>query len=178
LAGQVILFIAVSLDGYIARSDGSIEWLNQIPGEGDNGFGAFYRMIDTMVMGRSTYDHLLTLVKEFPHADKRCYVFSRSRHGRDENVQFVNENVADFTRRLLREGSQVWLAGGGQLAEAFLKANLVDRMIITVAPSILGEGIPLFPGVHPEAHLCLQETRRHGQFVQMHYDVRRNGQVY
>ena len=173
LAGQITLFIAMSLDGYIARSDGGIDWLNEISGEGDNGFSEFYQSIDTIVMGRATYDHLLTLVKEFPHADKRCFVFSRSRRGQERNVQFVNENAGEFTRRLLREGSSVWLAGGGELATAYLKENLVDRLIITVAPLILGEGIPLFKGGVQEVRLFWQKTKGYGQLVQIHYTVDR-----
>lgn len=72
---KVVLFIAASLDGYIARENGSLDWLDVIEGKGDNGFTEFYQTIDTMIMGNATYDHLMTLVNKFPHSDKTCFVF-------------------------------------------------------------------------------------------------------
>jgi dihydrofolate reductase len=167
---KVILFIATSLDGYIAKENGDINWLNNIQGEGDNGFAEFYNTIDTVVMGKTTYDHVLTLVEDFPHSDRKCYVFSNSKAGNDKYVEFVKGDVVRFKRNLQHEnGSNIWLVGGAGLLDQFLKENLIDEFIITVAPIILGNGIPLFKKDSPEFILSLNSFRRFGEFVQLHY---------
>ena len=167
---KVILFIATSLDGYIATENGDIDWLNNVQGENDNGFTEFYKTIDTILMGKTTYDHVLTLVDDFPHSDKKCYVFSNSRTGSDKFVEFVKGDVVRFTRNLQhQDGINIWLVGGAGLLDQFLKENLIDEFIITVAPVVLGNGIPLFNKDNPELMLSLQGFKRFGEFVQLHY---------
>ncbi|MBO9128999.1 dihydrofolate reductase family protein [Bacillus sp. 165] len=167
---KLVLFIATSLDGYIARENGSLDWLYAVEGEGDNGFTEFYNTIDTLVMGKATYDHLMTLVEEFPHSDKTCYIFSRSEQREDKHVTFINEDISEFTRRLMAQsGSNIWLVGGGDLLDTFVKEKLVDEFIVTISPIILGKGVPLFKQDNPEIELELIEQRRFGQFVQLHY---------
>lgn len=167
---KVILFNATSLDGYIAKENGDINWLNNVEGEGDAGFAEFYKTIDTVVMGKTTYDHVLTLVEDFPHSDRKCYVFSNSKTGNDKYVKFVKGDVVRFTRNLQQEdGSNIWLVGGAGLLDQFLKENLIDEFIITVAPIVLGNGIPLFKIDNPEFLLSLIDYRRFGEFVQLHY---------
>ncbi len=166
---KVILYIAVSLDGYIARENGSLDWLFAIEGDGDNGFSEFYQTIDTIIMGRATYDHLMTLVAEYPHADKKTFVFSRQEK-QEPFVEFVNEDIALFTERLKRQqGSNIWLVGGANLFDKFLKEKLVDDLIITISPVILGHGIPLFQKDNSEFNLELKSSKTYGQFVQLHY---------
>lgn len=170
---KVVLFIAASLDGYIARENGSLDWLTAVDGEGDNGFTAFYKTIDTLIMGKATYDHLMTLVKEFPHADKTCYVFSRSEKREDPYVEFIDEDIGHFTRRLKNQaGSNIWLVGGGDLLDGFIKEKLVDEWMVTISPIVLGKGVPLFKPNNPEIKLELKEQKRFGQFVQLHYLVK------
>ncbi|MDF2904194.1 MAG: dihydrofolate reductase family protein [Bacillus sp. (in: firmicutes)] len=167
---KVVLFIAASLDGYIARENGSLDWLDAIEGQGDNGFTEFYQTIDTMIMGKATYDHLMTLVDEFPHSDKTCFVFSRSEKRKDQYVEFINEAVIDFTKNLKKQdGSNIWLVGGGDLLDTFIKEKLVDEIILTLSPIVLGSGIPLFKQNNPELKLVLKEQKQYGQFVQLHY---------
>jgi dihydrofolate reductase len=170
---KVVLFIAVSLDGYIARENGNLDWLNAIEGEGDNGFTEFYQTIDTMIMGKATYNQLLTLVDEFPHSDKTCYVFSRSENRQDQYVEFVNEDVAQFTSKLKnQDGSNIWLVGGADLLDIYIKEKLVDEFIVTISPIVLGAGIPLFKEDNPEVNLELKEHKLFGQFVQLRYFVK------
>ncbi|MCF6094931.1 dihydrofolate reductase family protein [Microaerobacter geothermalis] len=172
---KVILYIAISVDGYIARENGDIDWLleAETQGEGDNGYAEFYKTIDTVLMGKKTYDQVLTLVDEFPYPQKKCYVFSTSESREDQYVDFVSENVVSFTRRLKQqEGTNIWLVGGAELLDTFLKEKLVDEFIITIIPIMLGKGIPLFKADNPEYKLHLKETTRYGQFVQIHYEVR------
>ncbi|WLR51015.1 dihydrofolate reductase family protein [Bacillus tianshenii] len=168
---QVVLFIATSLDGYIARPNGDISWLEAVQGEGDNGFAAFYETIDTLIMGRKTYDHLLELTNnQYPHADKESYVFSYTEQRVDSNVTFTNENVALFMEKLKqKQGKNIWLVGGAGIVEAFMADDLVDELILTTAPVILGNGIPLFRECIPEGKWSLVESKRLGEFVQSHY---------
>jgi len=167
---KIVLFIATSLDGYIAMENGDIDWLNDVQGDGDNGFTEFYKTIDTIVMGKTTYDHVLTLTEDFPHADKKCYVFSTSRSGNDKYVEIVMGDVVNFTTKLQdQRGGSIWLVGGSELLDQFLKANLVDEFIITVAPIVLGKGIPLFKKDNPQLILSLKGSRQFGEFVQLHY---------
>lgn len=169
---KVILYIAISLDGYIARENGSLDWLFAIEGDGDNGFSEFYQTIDTIIMGRATYDHLMTLVEEYPHSDKRTFIFSKKEKGQMENIKFVNEDAADFIKKLKQlHGTDIWLVGGADLLDEFIKKNLVDELIITISPLILGMGIPLFKKDNPELNLHLKKSKQYGQFVQNHYDV-------
>ncbi|MFF2483502.1 dihydrofolate reductase family protein [Paenibacillus sp. NPDC058071] len=169
----VALYIAVSLDGYIARENGEIDWLYEAEGEGDNGYSEFYETIDTVLMGNKTYEHTFELADQFPYPDKRCYVFSRSEQEPTSHVTFVTGDVPEFIEELKeQDGSKIWIVGGAEILDIFLKNNLVDEFIITVIPTILGKGIPLFKKDNPELKLFLAETKRYGQMVQLHYTVK------
>lgn len=160
---QVILYVASSLDGYIARPDGSVDWLDEIPDPGkddteDYGYGDFYAGVDVVLMGRITYEQVLSFDVDYPYAGKEGYVFSRTRAGeRDEHVKFENgEDIAGFVENLKRtnEGN-LWLVGGGQLVREFLNLDLVDRIELFILPVILGQGLPLFPPSTPQRNLSL-----------------------
>lgn len=104
---KLILFIASSLDGYIATQDESLEWLHEVEGEGDNGYSEFYETVDTVLLGKKTYDWIMKLgLDEFPYKDKACYVFSRSAHEDTEDVTFVHDEAAIFVEELKRPGGQ------------------------------------------------------------------------
>jgi len=149
---KVVLFTACSLDGYIAGKDDDTSWLF---GDGDHGYREFLATIDTVLMGRRTYDLALQM-GPFPYADKECYVFSRSLMGGDEHVEFVNQPVKEFVDMLRgREGRDIWLVGGSELISGFMMAGIVDEFIISMHPIILGEGIPLFKPRIPSCPLGL-----------------------
>lgn len=140
---RIKLYIAASLDGFIARPDGAIDWLAT---EGDYGYGPFYASIDTVVMGRKTYDTARSF-GEYPYPDRAGFVFSRQRAGTvDENVTFVGGDVGEFADALRRRpGRDIWLVGGGELARSFFDRDLVDEIQLFVHPILLGSGVPLFP---------------------------------
>ncbi len=143
------LYIATSMDGYIAGPNGEIDWLDSA-GNLDYGYHDFYSSIDTTVMGNSTYKLTLT-VDEFPYADKANYVFTRSAPPPDTaNARFVSRDIASFVKSLKGlPGKDIWLIGGGQINTVMLNAGLIDEMILTVFPLVLGDGIPLFaPGAN------------------------------
>lgn len=144
---KLILYIATSLDGFIARSDGRVDWLDNIPNPNqlDYGYEAFLASIDTTLMGNNTYRTILGFGGEFPYADKINYVFSRSEQADTTFVRVITADPASFVQSLKSSsGGAIWLIGGGQLNTHLLNARLIDEMIITVAPIILGTGIPLF----------------------------------
>lgn len=172
---KIVLFIAQSLDGYIAAKGDSLEWLFRVEGEGDNGFSEFFETVDTVIMGKRTYDWIMNQENgQFPYQTKDCYVFSRSDLHDTDHVKFVNEDSVTFTDHLKKEeGKNIWMVGGGDLLQMFLKEKLVDELIMTVAPTIIGEGIPLFKTGDYELELSLKGTRTFNQFVELHYVVKR-----
>lgn len=139
---KVILFIATSIDGYIAGKNGDISWLFT---EGDFGYNKFYASIGTTIMGYNTY-YFIKQFGKFPYPEKENFVFSRKKREMDLNpVQFVLGDVVEFTRKLKeQEGKDIWLVGGGQINSLLLNADLIDQMILSIHPTALGEGIPLF----------------------------------
>lgn len=167
---KVILYIAVSLDGYIAREDGSVDWLDTVEVEGDGGYSAFYDSIDTVIMGNKTYEHTKILAAEYPYPGKRSYVYSRTAQAADEHVQYVNGDPAVWMQQVREEaGSNIWLVGGAELLDAFMKVDLVDEFIVAYIPVILGSGIPLFKPGNAEVKLQLKEVKQYGQMAQLHY---------
>ena len=172
---QVVLYIAASLDGYIAKADHSLDWLYAVEGDGgDNGFGAFYAGIGSLVMGRGTYDELMKTVDAYPHAEKPSYVLTRSNRPAEPGITYTSEPIATLVPRLKKESNgDVWLVGGGQLVRDFLSADLIDRLDLAVIPNVLGSGIPLFPEGTPPRAFRLTGSERIGQIAMLHYEVKR-----
>ena len=172
---NVVVFIAATIDGYIATKVDSLEWLFKVEGEGDNGYSEFYETVDTVVMGKRTYDWLMDQeLEEFPYKNKECYVFTRSSFQDTEDVRFVNEDVREFVETLqLKEGKSIWIVGGGELLFYFIKEKLVDEFIITLAPTILGNGIPLFKEGDYQLDLSFTGMKSYNQFVELRYSVKR-----
>jgi dihydrofolate reductase len=172
---MLILYIATSLDGFIARSDGRVDWLDTIPNPNqlDYGYADFLASVDTTLMGHSTYQTILEFGGEFPYPDTTNYVFSRrTDHTRTDYVQFVHQDPTAFVTSLKKSaGNDIWLVGGSQLNTILLNAGLIDRLILTLAPVSLGTGIPLFgpDAVETPFTLVKFESFETG-FVQMVYD--------
>lgn len=165
-----ILYIAMSLDGYIADVDGGIDWLSEVEGEGDNGYSAFYETVDTIIMGRTTYDQILTFDCEWPYSGKECYVFTNREHAPDGNVEFVSDDISGFMNDMLSQpGSNIWLLGGAGLIDSFMKEGLIDEFVIAVIPIILGNGMSLFKGENPKTKLILKGVTQINDIVQLHY---------
>jgi dihydrofolate reductase len=175
---KLILFTAASLDGYIATEEHNLDWLFSVEGEGDNGISKFYDTVDTLLIGRTTYDWIMKHEKGmFPYKDKECFVFSRGKKESTEFVTFIHDEVVQFVKRLKdKSGGNIWLVGGGDLLHTFMQERLVDEIIITIAPVLLGRGIPLFKDNNFQTRLSLREINRYNQFVELHYDVAAEGQ--
>lgn len=167
------LFIASSLDGYIATKDENLDWLFDVDGDGDNGYGDFYKTIDTVLMGRTTYDWIMEHTPGgYPYKEKISYIFSRGDHENTEDVTFIKDNIPAFIESLkTNAGGKIWIVGGGELVTYFLKENLIDELFITVAPRIIGTGRSLFNPADYKLNLTLQGTKTFNQFVELHYTV-------
>lgn len=143
---KVILYSAVSLDGFIAREDGSIDWLSFIesPNE-DHGYKAFYQQISVTLMGRKTYEQVLGFPGQFPYSETTNYVFSRQKQPSNDLVHFIPDQAEEFVKRLKEQtGKDIWLIGGAELNTVLLNAGLIDEMILSIIPIVLGKGISLF----------------------------------
>lgn len=170
---KLVLYIASSLDGYIATNEHNLDWLFSIDGEGDNGYSKFYDTIDTILIGRITYDWIIEHENErFPYQGKECYVFSKTKKEDNEHVTFIDKNIVQFLQDLKnKNGKNIWLVGGGELLSTFIKEKLVDEIIINIAPTLLGKGIPLFKNNDFQTSLTLKNINRFNQFVELSYEV-------
>jgi dihydrofolate reductase len=177
---KIIVYIATSADGYIARPDGDVEWLNRRPHTVDYGMGAFYPTIDTILWGRKTYDWLLSYYKKKGKKagmfDSKLanYVFSRTPPKRVAlGVEFVSEPVKAFAQRLRgTPGKHIWMMGGGELIASFLDAGEIDEFDIHVIPVFIGEGIPLVAPRHRDVPLRLRSSRKYPDgVVRLRYEV-------
>ena len=165
---KTLLFIASSLDGYIAKNNGSVDWL---PVNCSSGYDKFYKSIDTVIMGKKTYEQVLTF-GAYPYKDKKSYVLTRNdAQSVDENIQLVN-NVKKLTKNLLTgTGSNIWLVGGAEIITTFMNLDFIDEIILSIIPVVLGSGIPLFTNLQKETKLQLIKTTEYDALVELHYKV-------
>jgi dihydrofolate reductase len=179
---KIIVYIATSADGYIARPDGDVEWLNRRPSKYDYGMTAFYRTIDTILWGRKTYDWVIAYHKKKGQKEGmfdskvRNFVFSKKPPKRvAPGVEFVTEPVKKFTRRLrAKPGKNIWMMGGGELIASFLDAGEIDEFHIHVMPTFIGEGIRLIAPRHRDVELRLLAMKKYPDgVVEVRYEVKR-----
>lgn len=157
---KVVLYIAMSLDGYIARLDGDIDWLSIVekPLE-DYGYANFIETVDTVIMGRKTYDKVRSFAMEFPHKGRKCYVVSRTRTGVYGDVEYYSGNLEDLVAKLkAKDGKNIFIDGGAEVVNKLLKNNMIDELILSIIPIFLGSGISLFHEGRPEQQLILKST--------------------
>ena len=172
---NVIVHIATSADGYIARPDGDLEWLTSRPApKGFYGMNAFMRSIDTTLLGRKTYEVSLRMGAKFD-SKTRTFVFSRHAPPADvpSGVEFVNGAIGPFVSRLREQpGRNIWLMGGGDLIASFLDEQAIDEFVISVVPVFIGDGIPLIARRHRHVPLDLHSVERFEDgLVQLRYRV-------
>jgi dihydrofolate reductase len=147
---KILLYIASTIDGFIAAKDGNLDWLKdyEIPDSDTNDYGYhdFLETIDTTLMGYNTYIAICRFATPFPYPEKTNFVFSKNHTKHDENpVDFINTNIVDFCSKLKTSiGKNIWLIGGSQINAVLLNANLIDEITVTFIPAVLGTGIPLF----------------------------------
>ena len=170
------VFIATSLDGYIARDNGAIDWLSSADSEGeDYGYRAFFDTVDVLVMGRNTFDSVRTF-SQWPYGTKPVVVLTtRSLElsaALADRVETLSGSPGAITQRLAMRGAKHLYIDGGKTIQAFLAEGLIQRLIITRIPILIGRGIPLFGPVPKDIRWHHVDTRTYpGGLVQSEYEI-------
>jgi len=173
---EIVLYIASSLDGFIARRNGDITWLDEFNVEGeDYGYSEFLNGVDIIVMGSKTYEQVLSFSK-WPYEGFKTYVLTRRKLDCVDGVEvkFYSGDLDSFVHNIKHESlKNVWLVGGSTAAQNFLKQRYIDEIILSIIPIILGDGISLFQSADEEIHLGLLQSKSYGNgVVQLHYALR------
>lgn len=172
---KIIVCIATSVDGYIARSDGGVDWLNRPLPKGGYGMDAFARSIDTVFWGRKTYDFAVKMGGLGAYGNLKHHVFSHQPPSDPlPEVQFVAGPIPEFVAKLrARKGKNIWMMGGASIIASFLDSGAIDEFSIHVIPVMIGEGIPLVAPRHRNIPLELISTRSFPDgVVHLNYTVR------
>lgn len=171
---KVILYIAMSLDGYIADSAGGVEWLERYGGAAgeDGGYEAFVKTVDTVIMGRNTYRQIVTELspEAWVYEGLMCYVVTHGPGGDRPGLCFADGSPCRLVRGLLaQEGGDIWICGGANVAGQLMEEDLIDVYDISVIPVLLGEGVPLFGGRRGPVGLELVRAEAHGGVMELVY---------
>lgn len=169
---KVILYIAISLDGYIAQPNDDLIFLSIVEQEGqDYGYGDFVKTVDTVIVGRKTYDKVLAMGFDFPHADKDTYIITRTPRPYIGSVKFYTGDLKALIGKLKAvSGKNIFCDGGSEIANELLMDGLIDELIISVIPILVGDGTKLFKDGRPEQNLQLVSTKQFDKgLVQLHY---------
>lgn len=170
---KFILYIAMSLDGFIATKDDDLTFLNCVEKDGeDYGYTAFYESVDTVIIGRRTYEKVIAMGFK-PHEDKETWIFTQRPEPDKGRHQFYSGDLKGLVQKLRQsEGKHVFVDGGAFVAQEFLKGNLLDEIIVSVIPVLLGDGISLFGNELKCRNLELLETKSFEKgLVQLHYRI-------
>lgn len=177
MSRKVILYIAASLDGYIAKPNDDLSFLNAVQRVGeDYGYQEFMRSVDTVILGRKTYDWVMTQVDIFPHAELQTFVITSSKRENSGKTIFYNGDIPELITHLKKsEGLNIFIDGGAAVVNTLLNHNLIDECIISIIPVLLGDGIRLFNNGRPEQVLELLSSKQFASgLVQLHYQMRKN----
>lgn len=171
---KISLFIAMSLDGYIADNKGDVDWLR---GQGDDDenidvYSEFVKDIDTILMGWNTYYQIITKLSpdEWIYDDFTTYVITHRECTSSEKIRFTNTNPVDLISRLKEEnGKDIWICGGANLVQQLMNEDFIDYYYITVIPTLLGSGIRLFENGKKEIRLKLLNTQSYNGMTDLIY---------
>lgn len=196
---KVVLFIAMSLDGYIADANGGVEWLNDADGAGEkedsddrkesarreqpkdcsetdeDSYSLFIKDVDTVIMGWNTYHQIVTELSpdEWVYGGMKTYVLTHRNCASTEEIRFCSEKPSDLLRRLKAEdGKNIWICGGADVVRQLMREDLIDAYDISVIPTLLGGGVRLFDAVGTETKLRLKRTKNSGGIVELVYERR------
>lgn len=173
------VYIATSLDGYIARENGDLDWLDDasktVPEGEDCGYNSFMESVDALIMGRNTYDKVLTFGK-WPYESKRVIVLSSKKvyipKEISETVSCSSESPTELCNRLNNEGIKKLYVDGGITIQRFLSEELINDITLTLIPVILGRGIPLFTNLNNDISLKVLDTKHYDfGFIKIKYEV-------
>nr|WP_300732483.1 dihydrofolate reductase family protein [uncultured Helicobacter sp.] len=174
---KIRLFIAMSLDGYIADSKGGVDWLVGQGNDDENidSYSSFVKDIDTILMGWNTYYHIITELsaEKWVYDEFISYVITHKKCVSCDNIRFTDESPVELVKKLREEdGKDVWICGGANLIQQLVMEDLIDYYYITIIPTILGSGIRLFENTKYEIRLRLLSTRSYNGMTDLIYTRR------
>lgn len=170
---KVILYIASSLDGYIAAPGDDLSFLDNLDhGSDDYGYADFMKGVDTMIMGRKTFDWVVKEVGKYPHEEK-TYVLSSQNKESNDNVIFYSDGIEKLMKEIhSEEGGNIFCVGGSKVIQEFLELKCLDEIILSIAPVLLGSGTPLFLEISKSIQLSLLKSESYKSgMAQLHYKV-------
>ncbi len=170
---KLIVYIAMSVDGFIAGNNDDLSFLQSVEQEGeDYGYADFIQTIDTVIIGRRTYDTVMQLTDQFPHADKQCYIISSKMQEPKGKLHFYTGDLKELVTQLKKETSDkhIFCDGGASIVQQLLRLQLVDELIVSIIPVVLGDGIRLFGDNTTMQPLRLQSSKAYPKgLVQLTY---------
>lgn len=174
---KVVLYIAVSLDGYIADHNGSVDWLKGQGNDAENidTYPAFVKEIDTVIMGWKTYHQVITELSpdEWIYSELTSYIITHKKLPSTNNLKFIQKDPCNIVQELKqRLGRGIWICGGASIIQPLIKADLIDEYYISVIPTILGSGTRLWGENEKELRLKLLRTQSYNGIVELLYTRR------
>lgn len=171
---KVVLYIAMSLDGYIADSSGKVDWLNGHGSDEENvdTYSAFIRDVDKVIMGWNTYYQITTELSpdEWVYKGLTTYVITHRKFSPTEDIKFVQDNPCSVVEQLKsEEGKAIWICGGASIIQPLMQGGLIDEYYISIMPTILGSGIRLFEERQDEIKLKLVHTQSYNGITELVY---------
>lgn len=169
---NLILYIAMSLDGYIAGLNEDLGFLSIVEQEGeDYGYSEFVKSVDAIIIGRKTYDKVISMGYQYPHMDKDVYIITRTERPPVGNFKYYTGSLNDLVASLKSEtGKNIYCDGGAEIVQELLKNKQIDEFVISIIPVLLGDGTKLFKDGRPEEKLKLVGSRSFPKgLVQLHY---------
>lgn len=171
---KLVLYIAMSLDGYITDRHEGLGFLGAVEQEGeDYGYAAFNETVDTVIMGRKTYDTVMAMGVEYPHADKTSYIITRRPGDDTDKLHYYGGSLKTLVDQIRTQpGKNIYCDGGAEIVNALLEEKLFDELVVSIIPVLLGGGIRLFSKDYPEQSLRLLSAKSFDKgLVQLHYSL-------
>ena len=169
---KLIVYIACSLDGFIAKPGDDLSFLDRVQKENeDYGYNDFISTVDTVILGRKTYDWVMTQVSKFPHSKRETYIVTHRAAPKQGNIIFYTGDLKSLVISLKnKKGKNIFCDGGAEIVNELLKEKLIDELIISVVPVLVGDGIRLFKNGRPEQDLVLNSVKEFDTgLVQLYY---------
>lgn len=176
MSRKLILYIGMSLDGFIAKKDDNIDFLSIVStANEDFGYAKFLDTIDTVIWGRKTFDKVLSFGNGVPHKNKKVFVISRTRKGTVSHAQY-HSNLIELVNSLKsKQGKDIYCDGGGEIVFELLQHRLFDQLVINIIPHLLGDGIRLFGDGNIEQAIQHLDTKIFPSgLVQLHYSIKKS----
>lgn len=175
---KIKLYIAASIDGYIASPGGDMDWLLEFPitSKENYGYDDFYETVDTVIMGGRTYREISLMPVVWPYKDKTTYIVTRdATAGNNKEYRYITEDIVEAANKLKEgTGKDIWLVGGGELTAMLMEDKLIDEMVITYIPVTLGSGVRLFQDCSKEVPWTLKEAKSYpNDVLQVTYTIKR-----